>query len=63
MYIKRNLEGKILNFLDAPEIIAVVGARQSGKTTMINHLMSKLKGVVSISFKDQSAFTLRQSLL
>ena len=55
MYIKRNLEGKILNFLDAPEIIAVVGARQSGKTTMINHLISKLKETVSVSFEDQNA--------
>ncbi len=39
MYIKRNLEGKILDFLSAPEIIAIVGARQSGKTTLINHLI------------------------
>ncbi len=54
MYIKRNLEGKILDFLSAPEIIAVVGARQSGKTTLINHIMGKLNGAVAVSFEDQS---------
>ncbi len=55
MYIKRNLESRILDFLSAPEIIAIVGARQSGKTTLINHLMGKLNGAVAVSFEDQSA--------
>lgn len=54
MYIKRNLEGKILEFLSAPEIIAIVGARQSGKTTLINHIIGELDGVVAVSFEDQS---------
>ncbi|MBU4257473.1 AAA family ATPase [Patescibacteria group bacterium] len=54
MYIKRNLEGRISDFLSAPEIIAIVGARQSGKTTLINHLMGKLNGAVAVSFEDQS---------
>lgn len=54
MYIKRNLEGRILNFLNAPEIIAIVGARQSGKTTLINHIIGELDGVVAVSFEDQS---------
>jgi len=34
IYIPRTLEGKILRLLDAPEIIAVFGARQVGKTTL-----------------------------
>lgn len=54
MYIKRKLEGKILEFLDAPEIIAIVGPRQSGKTTMLNRLNSKLKDAVFVSFEDQN---------
>ena len=55
MYIKRNLEETILKYLDAPEIIAVVGARQSGKTTMINQLIKNFKKAKSISFEDQTA--------
>ena len=43
MYIKRNLEQAILRHLASPEIIAVVGPRQSGKTTMINNLLRDLK--------------------
>ena len=35
MYIKRNLEDKIIRYLEVPEIIAVVGSRQCGKTTML----------------------------
>ena len=55
MYIKRNLEETILKYLNAPEIIAVVGARQSGKTTMINQLIKNFKKAKSISFEDQTA--------
>jgi len=35
MYIKRKLEDKILKYLNSPEIIAVVGPRQCGKTTLL----------------------------
>lgn len=35
MYIKRKLEDKILKYLDSPEIVAVVGPRQCGKSTML----------------------------
>ncbi len=54
MYVKRNLEETILKYLEAPEIIAVVGARQSGKTTMIGKLIGKLEGAVFVSFEDQN---------
>jgi len=54
MYIKRNLEGTILKYFDAPEIIAVVGARQSGKTTMVNRIIKRFDNAVSISFDDRN---------
>jgi len=54
MYIKRNLESTILKYLDAREIIAITGARQTGKTTMINHLIKNLSNAVSVSFDDQN---------
>lgn len=54
LYIKRDLEDKILTLLKAPEILAVVGPRQSGKTTMINHILKNLEGAKSVSFDDQN---------
>ena len=54
MYVKRNLEETILRYLETPEIIAVVGARQSGKTTMISKLIGELEGAVFVSFEDQN---------
>ncbi len=53
-YIKRDLEDKILALLETPEILAIVGPRQSGKTTMINNILSKLENVKSVSFDDQN---------
>ncbi|HLA25532.1 MAG TPA: ATP-binding protein [Patescibacteria group bacterium] len=54
MYIKRNLEDKIIKYLEMPEIIAVVGPRQCGKTTMLKQIMSSLTDAVSVSFDDQN---------
>lgn len=58
MYIKRNLEGTILRYLDAPEIIAVVGPRQSGKTTMIHKMIENLPKAASVCFDDRVALGL-----
>lgn len=58
VYIQRKLERSIQQFLDAPEIIAVLGARQCGKTTMMKHLISKIPKAVSLSFEDQKTLTL-----
>ncbi|PIT96655.1 hypothetical protein COT82_02045, partial [Candidatus Campbellbacteria bacterium CG10_big_fil_rev_8_21_14_0_10_35_52] len=54
MYIKRNLENKIIKYLETPEIIAVVGPRQCGKTTMLKQIMSFLADAISVSFDDQN---------
>lgn len=58
MYIKRNLEGTILKYLDYPEIIAVVGARQAGKTTMISRIINGLDKTAAVSFDDQNTLNL-----
>lgn len=54
MYIKRILETQIEKVLGRPEIIAVVGARQVGKTTMINQFLGGLKNkkINSLNFDD-----------
>ncbi len=53
-YIPRDLEFTLLNFLSTPEIIAVMGARQVGKTTMIEHILSGIsnKKIIQISFNN-----------
>ncbi len=58
MYIERKLEGKILKYLNTPEIIAVVGPRQCGKSTMLMKVFEGLKNASIVSFEDRTALTL-----
>ena len=55
MYIKRNLETIIEKFIDSPEIIAITGVRQSGKTTLMQHIAAKLEKSFYFSFEDIEA--------
>lgn len=52
MYIKRKLEQTILRYVSKPEIIAIVGPRQSGKTTLLKSIAEKLDNSTFISFDD-----------
>ena len=52
MYIKRDLEKKIKKYLYAPEIIAVVGARQVGKTTLLKHIQKDIENSTFITLED-----------
>ena len=58
MYVKRKLEDTILKYIDTPEIIAVVGPRQSGKTTLLNKIFSGLKRTECVSFDDKKILNL-----
>lgn len=59
MYIKRKLEDTILKYLSAPEIIAIIGARQSGKTTLLKKLYSNVeKEAAFLSFEDRRVLSL-----
>jgi len=42
-YVPRELEKTIKPFLKRKEILAIVGARQVGKTTFLEHLFSDFK--------------------
>ena len=58
MYIKRKLEDKILKYLETPEIIAVLGPRQCGKTTLLKKIFSGLKKAVFVSFEDKNVLNM-----
>jgi predicted AAA+ superfamily ATPase len=55
MYIKRKIEYQIQASLKSKEIIAVVGPRQCGKTTLLKHIASGLDDKNFISFDDFKA--------
>lgn len=52
MYIKRKLEDTVFRYLENREILAIVGPRQSGKTTMLRKIQSTLKDSIFLSFED-----------
>jgi len=52
MYIRRKLEKTIKKYLSTPEIIAVVGARQVGKTTLLEHIQKNIEKSVFITLED-----------
>ena len=59
-YIERSLEEKIQKYIKKREIIAIVGARQCGKTTLMNHLFNKIKKKSKkfITFEDREVLEL-----
>jgi len=58
VYVKRDLEEKILKYLKRKEIIAIVGPRQCGKTTLMKHIYKTLKNARFISFEDREILEL-----
>ncbi len=53
MYIKREIEDVIRGYISSPEIIAIIGPRQCGKTTLLKEIFKTLKGAVYIDFEDR----------
>ena len=52
MYIKRDLEDKIRYYLKSPEIIIVLGPRQSGKSTLLQNIFKDLSNANFLDFED-----------
>lgn len=50
LYVPRELEKEIEPFLERREILAIVGARQVGKTTLLQNLYQKLKNYKKVKF-------------
>jgi len=58
-YIKRKLENTILRYLNTPEIIAIVGPRQSGKTTILERVFETLKNeAIFLTFENKKVLDL-----
>jgi len=53
-YVIRTLEEDIIKNLSKKEILAIIGPRQCGKTTMVHKILDELKGkkINRISFDD-----------
>lgn len=57
-YVRRDLEEEILKYINSPEILAIVGPRQAGKTTLLYKIKSKLENANFITFEDRDALSL-----
>ena len=59
-YVPRTLEKNILTTLRMPEIIAIVGPRQCGKTTLLRHIADDLKAekLSFVDFEDRDDLSL-----
>ena len=60
MYIHRELEYKIRSCLDMPEIIAILGARQVGKTTLLQNMFQNNPKCKMITFENHDLLSLFQ---
>jgi len=58
MYVRRFLESSIKKYLKDKEIIAIVGARQCGKTTLMQEIFKGLENAEFISFEDRDTLAL-----
>jgi len=54
MYIERNIENKVLVSLENNPVVAIVGARQSGKSTLAKQLMKSFDSTVYLDLERPS---------
>jgi len=52
MYYQRDLEAKIEQYLESPEIIAIFGPRQVGKTTLLKEFYKRVDNPIFLTFED-----------
>ena len=58
MYIERILEREIKKYFGKKEIIAIIGPRQSGKTTLLRKFYEECKNAVFLDFEDRQTLDL-----
>jgi predicted AAA+ superfamily ATPase len=52
MYIQRTIEPILKKYLAGPEYIALIGVRQSGKTTLLRHIQEQIESSIFLTFED-----------
>lgn len=57
-YVERDLEEEIMEHIDDPEILAVTGPRQSGKTTLLKKIETRLSNSNFVTFQDRDVLDL-----
>jgi len=57
-YVSREVEAELDRLLDLPQIIALVGPRRSGKTTLLKHYHGQLANALYMSFEDSDVLDL-----
>ena len=58
MYVHRILETELKKYLKKKEILAVVGPRQSGKTTLLKQIFKDLDKALFLDFEDRETLEL-----
>jgi len=58
VYVPREIEIKIKKYIRRKEIIAIIGPRQCGKTTLLKHIANKLKKCSFVDFTDRKKLSL-----
>ncbi len=56
-YVRRDIEDDIQRYMDSPEILAIIGPRQAGKTTLFYKIHSELENSNFISFEDRDVLS------
>lgn len=57
-YVKRDLEEELWDYIESPEILAVTGPRQAGKTTLFKKLREQLDNSNYVTFEDRDVLRL-----
>lgn len=57
-YVTREIESLVQKHLKIPQIIAIIGPRRSGKTTLLKNLKSQWEKSVYLNFEDQKILEL-----
>lgn len=58
VYVPREIEARIKRYITRKEIIAIIGPRQCGKTTLLKHIAGKLKKCSFVDFTDRKKLSL-----
>ena len=56
-YIERNISGKIQKYLKNFPVVAIIGPRQCGKSTLAKHLVGNVEGSIYLDLENPDDLT------